>query len=152
MKFAGNIPLRLFVTAAFVLGSLGIPLYQHVCSTMKTRSFAASCKMHHKPKHRKPCCMAEEAAEAAVTPYAVSQSGPGSSSCCVQVEVTKTINDRYIVSDSKHDISIGAADASVDDTANAYTLFLIAKAHLRFSDSSPPFPEDKYLLHEVFLM
>jgi hypothetical protein len=152
MKRAGNISLRIFVTAAFVLGSLGIPLYQHVCSTMKTRSFAGSCAMHHKPEHRKACCMAEEASSADVSPNAVSQGGPGSSSCCAQVEVTKTINDAYTYSDSKYSVIMSATDAPAAEDAAAYAQCLIAKIHSLFSDSSPPFSRTKYILHEIFLI
>ena len=152
MRIARNISLRIFVTAAFALGSLGIPLYQHVCSTMKTRSFAASCKMRHKPKRKKACCMADEAAKAGISPNAVSQGGPGSSGCCSQVDMTKSISDEYTVSQSTSGATAMTIDAIPAGATLAFGPILILKHLTRFPGSSPPIFETKYLLDEVFLI
>jgi hypothetical protein len=153
MKFLRTISLRLFVTGSFLLASLGIPLFQHVCNTMGTRKVFSVCSMHKQEKaKKKPCCMEDEE-ESAPAQNAVSQNGPGSKSCCHEVDVSIRIHDAFTPSYTS-EIKV-LAPVDVFPTASGLLAVLFQKSALnitQFQDSSPPPADDKYQLYSALLI
>ena len=151
MRFVQKIWLRVFVGAAFLLATIGVPLYMHVCSMTGAHPPLTSCGMRHETA-AETCCAGGQSEEAPFT-NSITQNGPRSGACCFDVDMTPRVKDDFISQANSDNASFHIVAVIADAVCVLpYTARPAAISNPLACDSSPPSIGDKYILGSSLLI